>query len=256
MDEKAKFLGYELTVTRCNDLLSEDGGRRTNGYICFLMPADVAKGIERSYCRNSKMIHKAALLHETDYTIVQRYQAVYRGIYNYFCLATNVSIRMSRIRWILEGSMLKTLANKFRTSVQKIRKRYKARSQDGMVQFQAVIRRDGKKPLIATFGGFHVNRVQAATLPEFNMRQAWAMFSNNRSEVVTRLLNDQCELCGKLGDVEVHHIRKISDIDRPGRRPRADYERIMAARRRKALVVCVACHDDIHAGRYDGPRFR
>jgi predicted HNH restriction endonuclease len=52
--------------------------------------------------------------------------------------------------------------------------------------------------------------------------------------------------------VEVHHVRKLADIDRPGRRPKADLEKIMSARKRKTLVVCGRCHDDIHAGRYDG----
>ena len=50
----------------------------------------------------------------------------------------------------------------------------------------------------------------------------------------------------------MHHIRKLSDIDRPGRRPKAQWEKIMSARRRKTIPVCKGCHDDIHAGRYDG----
>lgn len=49
----------------------------------------------------------------------------------------------------------------------------------------------------------------------------------------------------------MHHIRKLADIDRPGRRPRQPWEKIMAARRRKSIPVCGECHDDIHAGRYD-----
>ena len=48
-------------------------------------------------------------------------------------------------------------------------------------------------------------------------------------------------------------IRKLADIDKPGRRPKAGWEKIMSARKRKTLVVCEDCHRIIHAGRYDGP---
>jgi len=42
VDGKAKFLGYEVTVSRSSDKLT-DGGRKANGAICFLMPVDVVK---------------------------------------------------------------------------------------------------------------------------------------------------------------------------------------------------------------------
>jgi len=256
VDGKAKFLGYEVTVSRSSDKLM-NGGRYANGVICFLMPVDVVKNIESANRRNGKVIHRSAMLHDSDYTIVQRFQAVFRGIYNYFCLASNISLRMGRIRWTLEQSLVKTLAGKSRTKVCVIYKRYRSISPDGLKQLQVVIKRDGKKPLVATFAGFHINRVRkAATLPDFSIRRAWFNFGNRRSEVVNRLLSDKCEICGKRGDMEVHHIRKLSDIDRPGRRPRTVSERIMSARRRKTLVVCVDCHREIHAGQYDGPSFR
>jgi hypothetical protein len=54
--------------------------------------------------------------------------------------------------------------------------------------------------------------------------------------------------------VQVHHIRQLADIDRPGRRPKEPWEKIMAARKRKTLVVCVPCHQQITHGRYDGPK--
>ena len=53
--------------------------------------------------------------------------------------------------------------------------------------------------------------------------------------------------------VQMHHIRKLADIDRPGRRPKAKWEKIMAARRTKDDRCLQGCHETIHAGRYDGP---
>src|SRR3984893_10905602 len=84
---------------------------------------------------------------------------------------------------------------------------------------------------------------------------AWLAPGGKRSEVVQRMLADRCELCGAEGvALQMHHIRKLADIDRPGRRPKGTWEKIMASRKRKSLAVCTDCHSAIHAGRYDGPR--
>lgn len=256
VEDKAKFLGYEVTVTRCGSLLSADGGRRTNGHICLRMPVEPVRKVEHLYRKGGKPVHLAPLLQDAEYTIVQRYQSVYRGLYNYFCLATNVSDRMGRIRWTLEASLVKTLARKFKISARKVYRQYQSTGTDGLKTLRVSVHREGKDPLVAMFGGFHVNRVRS-TPYEFDMN--WYLSrrfaASNRSELITRLLTDKCELCGIVGDVEVHHIRKLSDIDRPGRRPKSEGEKRMSARRRKTLVVCPRCHDEIHGGKYDGPRF-
>ena len=71
-----------------------------------------------------------------------------------------------------------------------------------------------------------------------------------RSELIKRLLADECELCGATEHIEVHHIRKLADLKVKGRRERPQSMQVMArARRRKTLVVCKNCHTNIHAGR-------
>ena len=70
---------------------------------------------------------------------------------------------------------------------------------------------------------------------------------NVRSELLERLLADTCELCGSTEGVEVHHIRHLKDLKRPGQAPKPAWVAMMAARRRKTLVVCQSCHDGVHA---------
>jgi hypothetical protein len=70
-----------------------------------------------------------------------------------------------------------------------------------------------------------------------------------RSELVQRLLADTCELCGSHDGVQVHHVRALKDLRRPGRAERPAWVKVMAARRRKTLVVCRECHTAIHTGR-------
>ena len=35
-------------------------------------------------------------------------------------------------------------------------------------------------------------------------------------QLVTRLLKGRCELCGRTGDIQVHHVRALADLDQPG----------------------------------------
>jgi group II intron reverse transcriptase/maturase len=257
-DEKAKFLGYEITVTRCGHLLSEKGKRATNGNIALLMPQSVVHKYRSRFSKKGKIACRPELLVNTDYTLVQQYQSVLRGIYNYYCLAVNVSRRMGFIKWILETSLTKTLAEKHKCSVTKIYRRYQVTLPDfGAGTHKAlrvVFERPGKDPLVALFGGIPFQRKpEGLGSVDFRFAQAWFAPSAKRSEVVQRLVAGRCELCEEEGPTVVHHLRKLADIDRPGRRPKAIWEKIMAARKRKTLVVCKRCHHDIHAGKYDGP---
>ena len=70
-----------------------------------------------------------------------------------------------------------------------------------------------------------------------------------RTELERRLLANTCELCGSQENIEVHHVRALKDLRRKGRVARPYWVEIMAARQRKTLVTCHACHADIHAGR-------
>jgi hypothetical protein len=168
-------------------------------------------------------------------------------------MAANVSNRMADIRWILETSLTKTLASKLRVSVPSIYKRYRVVGAEPRM-LRVVIERQNKPPLVAIFGGVrHERKPDGMGTADFQFKAAWFQPGGSRSEVVQRLEAGKCELCGKEGPMAVHHIRRLADIDRPGRRPKAEWERIMSARKRKTLVVCEDCHDAIHAGRYDGP---
>jgi hypothetical protein len=107
--------------------------------------------------------------------------------------------------------------------------------------------RPGKKPLEAHFGAIPMRRERWASVTDVETK-VWS----GRSELLDRLLANECELCGATHDIEVHHVRKLADLTRKGRSPRADWEKVMASRRRKTLVVCGGCHDNIHAGTHDG----
>ena len=58
---------------------------------------------------------------------------------------------------------------------------------------------------------------------------------NGRSEVVQRLLAQECEICGATDNIEVHDIRKLADIKQKGCKQRPEWMLKMSARKRKTL---------------------
>jgi len=255
-DGKAKFLGYEISVVREGTLIASNGYRATNGRIVLLMPRKVVDKYRSMYSKGGKVIHRPELMVDTDYTIIQRFQAVLAGVYNYYCMASNVGWRMHGIKWVLEVSLVKTLALKYRCSTTEIFRRYKDVGAEP-TRLQVVVERKDKAPLVAIFGGIYFEKKPEGMVgtTDFSIQSAWFRPGCRRTEVVQRLLAGKCEICGKEGEpVEVHHIRKLADIDRPGRRPKTAWERIMSARKRKTLVTFDECHKAIHAGQHDGPK--
>jgi hypothetical protein len=100
--------------------------------------------------------------------------------------------------------------------------------------------------LVALFGGISLTPSPMTKIRDVLQDRDRIFFGRN--EIMQRFLADVCELCGSNEDIEVHHIRKLKDLQKPGRRPRPYYVQVMASRRRKTLVVCRACHNSIHAG--------
>ncbi len=111
---------------------------------------------------------------------------------------------------------------------------------------EVTVERDNSKPsLVAHFGGIPLRRKKSAVLYDQNPQQTrWIGYS----ELLERLLANECELCGSQQNVEVHHIRRLADLKVKGQREKPTWMKVMAARRRKTLIVCKDCHTKIHAG--------
>jgi group II intron reverse transcriptase/maturase len=255
VDDKAKFLGHEIGMVREENLITGGGKRNTNGKVALLMPRTVVQKYLTLYCKNGKVMHRAEMVPDSDYTILSRYQSVYTGLYQFYCMTVNVSTRMADIKRILWMSAVKTLSNKFRISATEVVRRY-GTWVNGYRALRVVIERPDKEPLTATFAGIPLRRVpEGMGKGDFSHTKAWYRPGYRRSEIVQRLLVGECELCGRDDlPTEVHHIRKLADIDKPGRKPKEGWKLAMSARKRKTLVLCNECHGRIHAGQHDGPK--
>ena len=155
--------------------------------------------------------------------------------------------RLNGLHWVMQTSMLKTLAAKHKSTVSVMARTYKTviDTPDGpRTCFQAHAHREGKRPLVARFGGIPLKRKRTAVLAD---RQP--IMATRHNELIHRLLAGKCELCEARDGLQVHHLRKLADLNKPGRPERPPWVVLMARRRRKTLVVCSACHHDIHNGR-------
>jgi group II intron reverse transcriptase/maturase len=247
--QRARFLGYEISVagtdrrTRRPNASDKRNRRSLNGMIVLHVPPSVVKAKSVPYLSRGKPARRNPMVNDADYNIVARYGAEYRGIVQYYLLASDV-FRLHRLRWVMETSMLKTLASKHRSTVTKMAARYKAKiltSHGLRTRFEAKVERAGKKSLVAVFGGIPLKRQKNAVLTD---RQHTGPIYPNR-QLVDRLLKGRCEICKRTGDIQVHHVRTLADLNRPGQ-PQPEWNKVMAKIRRKALVVCGDCHDTVH----------
>ena len=129
---------------------------------------DVIKAKNAQYMKLGKPEARLQLVNDDDLAIISTYGAEYRGLINYYLLAGDVS-RLTRVRWVMETSMLKTLACKYDSSVSKMAAKYRStiETPHGPRRcFQASVERDGRKPLVARFGGIPLRRNKNAVLTD------------------------------------------------------------------------------------------
>jgi hypothetical protein len=248
--ETARFLNYEIHTLQENAHRDHRDRRTLNGTIGLRVPREVIKNKCRSYKRYSRKVqHRTELINDSDFTIMALYQAEYRGLVEYYRLAYNLH-SLTELEGTMEISLTKTLAAKYRLSVPKVYKKYQATFQQGQKHYkvlEVMIERKGKKPLVARWGGISLHWDIKAPIKDYR-----TFLGPGRSELEKRLLADRCEYCGTTGDterIEVHHIRALKDLKSYDGREQPAWVKIMAARKRKTLVLCVTCHQDVTYGR-------
>jgi len=154
---------------------------------------------------------------------------------------------LRKLKWVMETSLTKTLAHKFKVSVPKIYEKYGVElviDNKRSKGLQVSIPRQDKKPLVATWGGVSLSWDINATLEEQPLK-----IYVDHSELVQRLLAGYCELCGTTEEIEVHHVRAMKDLHTHPGREKPEWVKRMIALKRKTMPLCRTCHDDVHAGR-------
>lgn len=249
--KKAKFLGYEVFISESYNRISQKNGntaRKFNGITKIYVPKEkwVKRLLEYGALKinviNGKEhyepIHRNCMVNNDDLEILNQFNSEIRGMYNYYKIADNVSV-LNDFYYIMSYSMFKTYAAKYKTHISNIRRKY------GVRNFAVPYTDKKGKECKAYFynEGFRVQRkVEVGSNPDLMPDNVQNL---NRTSLIERLRNNTCELCGRTEcDVEMHHIRKLKEL-----KGKANWEKLMIARNRKTICLCVECHDKLHAGK-------
>lgn len=247
--KSAKFLGYEITVTRNNHQRRDVQGRlrrtygkrvRLNVSMATLRDKLLEYGAMEIKFRNGKEIWKpkcrSGLIFNDDLEILDRYNRETVGFCNYYLIANNCVV-LHNFRYIMEYSMYKTFAGKYRSTVRKINKKYRLNKlftvkyeQKGVIKSRTFYKTSFKRRTTAFNGSCDIEPYSIADV--------------SRTNLTDRLKAEKCELCGATGKLIMHHVRNLKDL-----KGKESWKRLMSARKRKTIALCPSCHRLRHLGK-------
>lgn len=244
--EYALFLGYNICVLRTSQI------RRGGKAHCKMRTLNnkselsIPFGKIEKFLFNKKImeqksdgrlvpIHRPELVGCTDLEIVSTYNAELRGICNYYNLASNFS-HLNYFSYMLEYSCLKTLANKHKCSISKIKRMFKDGEGRWGIPYET---KTGKKRCY--FAKYQECR-QSVNVSDV-IDNSGFIFRHSVNSFEKKLSAKVCELCGttKSAEYEIHHVNKLKNLK--GKEP---WEKAMIAKKRKTMVLCKDCHKKIH----------
>ncbi|MBO6252911.1 MAG: group II intron reverse transcriptase/maturase [Bacteroidaceae bacterium] len=248
---RARFLGYDISISKSQEITKRQG-RKVKGYVGAVklyMPHEKWESKLREYGairikkdkvtqkEHWKAIHRPKLLNRTDIDILSKYNSEIRGLYNYYSLACNVCA-MSKFASLMHYSMLKTFANKYRTTANKIKQKY---CKDG--RFTVVYRtKSGTKESVFYRGPFV--RKDCPSVKQADVLPSYKKY-DKPNRLAAKLRSKTCELCGQYtNDIEIHQVKRLKSLNGVN-----EWERLMLKNHRKTLAVCPACHREIHGER-------
>lgn len=247
--KSAKFLGYEITVTRNNHQRRDVQGRlrrtygkrvRLNVSMATLRDKLLEYGAMEIKLCNGKEIWKpkcrSGLIFNDDLEILDRYNRETVGFCNYYLIANNCVV-LHNFRYIMEYSMYKTFAGKYRSTVRKINKKYRLNKlftvkyeQKGVIKSRTFYKTSFKRRTTAFNGSCDI--------------EPYSIADASRTNLTDRLKAEKCELCGATGKLIMHHVRNLKDL-----KGKESWKRLMSARKRKTIALCPSCHRLRHLGK-------
>jgi len=179
--------------------------------------------------------HVAPRIDDTDVEILLSFNQEFRGFAQYYFMANDVKTKLNKLQWLVEASLLKTLANKYKSTVGHMVTKYKQK-EELIVKSEAL----GKE-----YKFFRLRTLKKPDWRGLDKLPHGHLFNYKRTTLEDRIAANECEYCGKQdGYFDVHHIRKMKDVSKK----KTDWQRQMAAMNRKTLVLCVECHSKLHSG--------
>lgn len=239
--EAAKFLGYEISIRKSNATKRIAIGvtRVFNKKIQLMVSKDLVRNKLLEYkvleikTHNGKEQWKPKsrpyLVGKDELEIIKKYNSEIRGLANYYSLANNCC-RLAQFGYIMEYSMYKTFAHKYRTKVPLILKKY---NRNGYFSVRYRLKNGESKDLTFYHDGFARKKEPMRYMNIDNIPNTHYFSANS---LINRLKKEKCEFCGATDRLAMHHVRKLNNLK--GDSP---LEKRMIARKRKTIALCGIC---------------
>lgn len=247
--KRVRFLGYDIkrwTGKRILRFRTPTHGtvtRRTGPYqLRLLMPRDKTIAFAKTFGETNtwRGATRTQLLNLSELEILLMYNAEIRGFLGYYALADNLTQEASKVLWLTTTSFFCTLAAKRRSRLKAVAKSLKK----GPNRYVMMVpKKEG------AMQGYELMSSTRQLLKGCIDDNAPDIIPNvlkyqSKTELGQRLRANICEWCGlREGKMEVHHVRKLGNLV-----GKTTWERRMIQRRRKTMVLCPECHDELHAG--------
>ena len=245
--EEFLYLGYHMKIAtnrKINKSTTPTGKltyRRTTGHLLKLMvPVQrlitrlKLKGLSNGEGNPTSM---AAWTVQEDWHIVNAYNALIRGLMNYYSM-TDYPNTMRRVYYILRMSCAKTLSHRHKMG--SVAKAFTKYGKNLTVQAPKGTP-EGKGKSISLVP-WDVNNFRRKKI-SLNLKDPFTIQLSLRTR---SLVESCCVVCGSPDKIEMHHIRHIKSSSNPN-----SFAKVIGRLNRNQIPVCRECHWKIHKGLYD-----
>lgn len=255
-----KFLGYTIGSKGLKNDIVKDTLRDIDSRRQLLtLFVDIEKIIKKlcllGYCdKGGNPVPNFKLLHQTQSVTNLNATHIINGLNAYYKLANNRNRAITRIIYILKTSIAKmyaakykkrTMAAIFKIAGPYLNRRIRTKNPLGAGALEEII-----IPKICLPKPVKYNKpdlsVHYTNSDKLNFDD---IFKNIYSFSIrgTKALNMPCYVCGSVENVEMHHVRKISDI-----KTKDQMSKAMIAANMKQLPLCRKHHYEVHGRKYKG----
>lgn len=250
-DDGATFLGYTV---RTHSAARAVKTKRCGWSVEVRSPARVmqlhvpdaklAAFVERQRLGNYHVVRgepRRELEDSSDLELIVMYNAVMRGLAEYYKLGHAWKGELARVHCIWWWSLMKTLAGKHKCTVPEVlgTRLVKVEGDQGLWMEN----KQGQR-FVRVFKMKHIKGVKPSAAAEIDRETGLLHLGRSRTDMVDRLRAKTCECCGTTDvPLEIHHARRLADVAHLSLAAR-----VKAARQRKRVALCQPCHKALHAG--------